>query len=44
MKATNNFAHPDEVKPAAHQAAVEGSAIRMAVPKQSVVALDVLLA
>ena len=43
MRATNSFAHPDEVKPAAHQAAVEGAAIRVNVPKQSVVALDVLL-
>jgi alpha-N-arabinofuranosidase len=44
MKATNNFAHPDEVKPSAHQATVEGTAIRVRVPKQSVVALDILLA
>jgi alpha-N-arabinofuranosidase len=44
MRAQNTFAKPEEVKPATHTATVDGAAIRLTVPKQSVVALDVLLA
>jgi alpha-N-arabinofuranosidase len=44
MRAQNTFAKPEEVKPATHQASVEGAAIRVNVPKQAVVALDVVLA
>jgi len=44
MRAANSFSRPDEVHPAAHQASVEGGSVRLTVPRQSVVALQVQLA
>jgi len=37
MRATNTFARPDEVKPAAHPVKVVGDALVLTLPRQSVV-------
>jgi alpha-N-arabinofuranosidase len=40
MRATNTFTKPDEVKPAAHPVKVEGAALALTMPKQSVVSIQ----
>jgi alpha-N-arabinofuranosidase len=43
MRATNTFRQPDEVKPAALAARVQSGAVELSVPKQSVVAVEVVI-
>jgi len=40
MRATNTFADPDEVKPAAHPVRVVADAIELKLPKQAIVLLE----
>ena len=40
MRATNTFAEPEEVKPAAHPVRVAGEAMELSVPRQAVVLIE----
>jgi len=44
MRATNTFARPDEVKPAALAVRVEAGSLEFSVPKQAVVAVEIQIA
>jgi alpha-N-arabinofuranosidase len=40
MRATNTFTKPDEVKPTTHPVKIEGNALALTMPKQSVVSIQ----
>jgi alpha-L-arabinofuranosidase len=40
MRATNTFADPDEVKPAAHPVRVVADALEVSLPRQAVVMVE----
>jgi alpha-N-arabinofuranosidase len=44
MRATNTFASPDEVKPAAHAVRVGADGLELSLPKQSIVLVDCQMA
>jgi alpha-L-arabinofuranosidase len=40
MRATNTFANPDEVKPAAHAVRVVANALQLNLPKQAIILVE----
>jgi alpha-L-arabinofuranosidase len=40
MRATNTFADPDEVKPAAHAVRVVADALELSLPKQAIILVE----